>query len=326
MPALRQLNDDLLHVLDDIGEHGALDTLMVFERHADGRTLRAVQMQLQGLENEGYLHGVQLTVSTATVIKGRKKRTTRRQPTVFTLTPKGGDVVEQYCGERPPRVQRSEPSPETLLHRMTVVRTRLAFDRSCRAAGLTAPAWIHESDIRAQPNEKTPPNQRSRLFHRYETDSEQTVACRFDAACRVLLPAPTAESGDCPTAVIFGWEIDLSSEGRKQLRATKPAAIEAWLRKQSYREYWPDTNHLPTKVRIAWTVPSSKRIDGIAATTDNPALLATYRFLVQEDVQKRDLVLDAVWRTASGMKLPLYVPDTSSVRSTTMSAVENERA
>ncbi len=292
------LNDNSIAMLADIGEHGVLDTKMVHRRHCAEHTLRRTQQILADLADHGFTLTTTLTVTDVMQRNGRTKRVTRRVPAIHALLPKGADAVERAWGERPRRVLHGEPAPETLLHRRAVVETRLAFDASCGAAGLAPPDWIHESDIRPNAPKEMPPNQRCRLHHVYEIDG-QRVACRLDAACRVFVPRPPAQEQGPPSIIIIGWEIDLSTEGRKQLRRTKPAALAAWLAKRSFQEYWPEIASRSCHVRIAWVVPTPKRIPAILDMSQHEQLRNAYRFLTKADHAKQ-LATEPVWRTAEG--------------------------
>ena len=128
-----------------------------------------------------------------------------RIPTLPFLTDVGADLVESVTGNRPQRVLRSRPAAVTFLNRREIVRVMRAFDIGCDAAGLQRPDWIMEQDAWHTAPKHLPPNQKRPLYH----DFGHGITCLSDIACRLTIGA---------TVLVLFWEIDLSTEGCKQLR------------------------------------------------------------------------------------------------------------
>ncbi len=152
-----------IELFADIGEHGGLDTLMVKERHYPTVTLRRCQQKLLEFQRDGFLRSTNLTVCCASDGNLSPGAIEKRVPAIHCITERAAAAVEDATGIWPARVLRSDPKPETLLHRRACVQARLAFDASCAAVSLPRPNWILESDARHDLPADVPPNHRSVL-------------------------------------------------------------------------------------------------------------------------------------------------------------------
>jgi hypothetical protein len=98
---------------------------------------------------------------------------------------------------------------------------------------------------------KTPPNQRSVLYHSFP-DGPRTFSCRADEACSFSIDG---------TRFFVHWEHDQATEGSKQI-ARKARGLNSLLAQQAFRRYWNDVDH-SDKLRVFWTVPSTERMKAI---------------------------------------------------------------
>ena len=121
-----------LQLLSCLGEHSVLDTDMIHARFFAGVSLRRCQQRLALLEKQGLTRTVPLTLWSADA-------SGCSVPTVHSLTERGVEAVEAMTGHRPARVSRGDPKPETIHHRLQIVRTKLTIDDACRSLNLAWP-------------------------------------------------------------------------------------------------------------------------------------------------------------------------------------------
>jgi hypothetical protein len=86
--------------------------------------------------------------------------------TVFRLTQMGADLLAQRTG-RAVRLLRTDPKPDTLLHRVLVARTVLAISDGARAAGRPPPLWVLENDRWPDARRTVPEPEQYRLSFDY---------------------------------------------------------------------------------------------------------------------------------------------------------------
>lgn len=292
-------NDRHIAFLSALNTFGCLDTLYAHFHYFPHRSLRRTQQITSQLACEGYTFVAKIFAS---FVSGNNKApTTIRVPALSFLTPAGAEALFDCTGEEPFRVLRSSPQAHTLLHRSELVKVRLAFDRSLADNGMGIPDWILESDSRDDlptgKASKTPPNQRSVLYHSFE-DGSRKFSCRPDAACFFTVRA---------TQFFVFWEHDRSTEGRKQI-TRKARGLNALLQQQAFRRYWPDLESAD-KLRLFWTVPSTERIKTIrSALQDYPTVLGRSRFLIRpkddeigaDGIDTRQLVSDPLFYLPDG--------------------------
>ncbi|MFK7820081.1 MAG: replication-relaxation family protein [Planctomycetaceae bacterium] len=282
-----------IRVLQSLGKHGVLDTEMIHRLHFSSVTERRCLQRISQYLEHGFIYKTSLRVWYDHGEQGG------RMPAIYSLSDRGAQLLEELTGERPLRVSRSSPKPETLFHRLTIVRWRLAFDGAFEREGMAEPAWILEQDVRTDLTERVPPNQRSVLFHRFSVNGVP-VCCKPDAAS--LFSITTAEGNDYP--FVFYWEIDRSTEGHEQIRTQKIRSYAELLKSQPYLRYWPEAGQ--PKLRVVFACPRDsreRRIKALARTIQGTALEPYVRFVSLQHCQSSRLLRDDVWRDAAGRKL-----------------------
>jgi hypothetical protein len=286
-----------LHVLTDIGEHGCLDTIHIHQRHFASVTLRRCQQRLQDFQRAGLICSTKLHVTfSSDAQSGVATATTKRIPTLHALTDKGGDAFADTTGIRPLRILRSEPQPATFLHRWQCVQTRLAFDASTNAAGLTPALWLLESDVDPKAKKNLPPNQRSILHHTF-SDGISSIACQPDMVCLLIIPPDTS--------LVAFFEQDRSTMGSKQI-AAKARRHQSLVESRAYTRYWPALKK--PVVRVFWIAPSDERIQTIVQASEQQPVQRSYRFLTERRRDAGNRILDPVWAFPDGRMAPIYSP------------------
>jgi hypothetical protein len=286
MSAAVHLQERDLQFLLAVGELGMLDTDMIHHRHFTNVTLRRCQQRLAQLEGQGLTRSVGLTVWYG--------NGSGRLPRIHCLTEKGASVVASITGDEPKRVLRSDPRPETLHHRLAVVRTRVAFGDACRAVGLAAPEWILEQDRREDVDAQAPPSRLRVLYHEFPLGGK-TVTCQPDAACLLEIPRLEPDTGTTP--LLLFWEIDRSTESRKQA-LSKCAGYAALLESRSYRRYWPAAEQAP--VRIFWVCRSQARIDSLLASFRAQPVAQQFRFTTADELRAESALTRPIWQALDG--------------------------
>ncbi len=218
-----------------------------------------------------------------------------RIPTLHLLTDLGADLIEQQSGQRPPRISRSRPAPVTLLHRREIVRVMRAFDQAADATSLDRPDWVMEQDVWHEAPQQRPPNQRRLLFHQFENG----LTCAPDLACRFRINQ---------TELALFWEVDLSTEGRKQLRkASKTDGYVALFGQQAYRRYWPDLE--ACRQHVIWVTPTRRRFAALKDVMKGHPLAPACRLLSAECLaDPKQLLTNPVWETLAGDRRAMYRP------------------
>lgn len=218
-----------------------------------------------------------------------------RIPTLHSLTEVGADLVESVTGDRPQRILRSRPAAATFLHRREIVRVMRAFDQGCDAAKLQRPDWIMEQDAWHAAPKGLPPNQRRQLYH----DFGNGVTCLPDIACRLVIGS---------TTLVLFWEVDLSTEGRKQLRkASKTTGYVELIKQQAFRRYWPST--IDARCFVLWVTPTTKRFEGLRATIGKHDVGGACRMLAATALDNpTNLLTNAHWQTMTGELRAIYRP------------------
>jgi len=277
-----------------VGRYGLLSAEDAAEAYASLQ-LNSRQKRLRLLTKNGLICAVKLSVWWST--DGAQPAASRggRIPTLYSLTEEGARLVEFETGERPPRVLRSEPSPATFLHRRMIVRVMRAIDQACDAVTLPRPNWIMEQDVWRDAPQQAPPNQRRLLYHEFPGG----LTCQPDLAAWMTI-------GNTDLALL--WEIDLSTEGRKQIRrASKTDGYVALFNEQAWRRYWPD---LQTKRQyVVWVAPTLKRVRSLQEALRDQPIAPLCRFLSAEHLaDPSSLLTSPIWETVTGELRPLYRP------------------
>lgn len=219
----------------------------------------------------------------------KSPRVPRKKPSIYRLTVAGADLVEKRLGRRPPRPGRSDmPSVETVVHRLGVVKTRLAFDDAYRQEALPAPRWIMEYDTYA---DWTPTAKKHEQFLLAETFrvENRSLSCRPDAAALLHLP------GEPPAKVALYFEYDRSTEGEAQI-TQKLAWYATLFHNRHHLRHWPDAeNGIP---RFAFICPTVRRIESIIGWGRHHSGIAYCRFAVAKDVTPNSVLRQPIWLDA----------------------------
>lgn len=290
-----RITDRDLKVFRSLGEYGLLDTALLHRLHFKSVTERRCLQRVEQYLNHD------LICRTALQVWYSNARHNGRIPSIYGLTEKGADMLEELNGTRAKRVFRSSPKPATLLHRLQIVRWRLAFDEAFRRESRPVPSWIHEQDVRSDLSNPAPPNQRSILFHRFSSDG-LPVCCKPDAACLFTLDMNDGRR----VPLIFYWEVDRSTEGHEQIREQKIRGYTELIRSKAFLRYWPEAEAAHVRIVFACNRdPRERRVKALANTISGTAIQRHCRFISYQDCQPHLLLREPVWRNADGEKLRL---------------------
>lgn len=252
----------------------------------------SVLRRLRLLAQSGLTNAVKLAVWSATDESLSK---CGRIPALHALTDEGARVIEEQTGDRPTRVLRSAPSPATFLHRREIVRVMRAFDVACDKAGLEYPTWVMEHDPWHAAPKAVPLAHRRLLAHEFA----KGLSCHPDIACRFRIGS---------SELVLYWEIDLSTEGRKQIRkAAKTDGYTRLFNEQGWKRYWPDLN--TSKRFVIWVAPTQRRIRSLQDALRDQAISPACRFLAATYFSSSESLLTSdIWETVNGERRPMYRP------------------
>lgn len=266
-------------LLSELGELGLLDTDTIRERHfPSDKSRRACPKKLAQYESLG------LVRSAAIQLKGKDSK-------VWILTPRGAGEVARLTGHEPTRPGRSDPpKPSKLLHRLGVVRTRVALDDAFAAAGLPTPTWLMEQDTYPGANVSDPAPRRFLLYESFGRDST-LVTCNPDAACSAQLPRGWQ--------LVAYFEYDRSTETTARVAAKLPG-YATLLAQRTYRQHWPDVadRHI---VRILFICQSPQRVANLRQAFDQSPIQRYIRFAVERDLgEPGELLTRPIWYDHEG--------------------------
>lgn len=287
MPTI-QLQSRDVETLSLLGEIGLLDIDTIHRRQFVGVTLRRCQQKLRQYAEQGFVHCHRLAVW-----YGDRSG---RVPTLFTLTERGAEAVAEATGSQPLRVQRGEPKPETLHHRLAVSQVRLAMDDGFRALGLAVPDWIMEYDRRPDVDPQLPVVQQRTLYHVFK-DSDKPLTYLPDAACRMAVPREYRQPQAGALTVIAYWEIDRSTERRGQVLGKLPGFL-AVMERNAWRRYFPMA--LKAHVRLFFVCLNQKRIDALRESLKDHAVQKILRFTTLPELTTRQAASDPIWQDMAG--------------------------
>jgi hypothetical protein len=310
-------------LLADLGEVTVLSFEVIRRRYfPDDATGKSCQRRLR------YLTAAKLITPVAiTACFGRAADRHR----VYRLTQTGADCIAQRIGQAV-RVLRTDPKPETLLHRVLVAQTVLAMTDGAIAAGRPRPLWLLEQDRRPDAPRDVPEPQQYRLafdflavpiaagrpveqygWPVYDDPNATLIKSRPDAACLLTLGHATD-----PVALLF--EVDTGRETHAQLSRKLPG-YHALLSRRSYERPWSDiADGLPGAARVLFVFTSGERmrnvLDLIAAEptrtwaapgfyTPTPAdrqraaafIEANLRFTTLEELEASGCLTRPIWST-----------------------------
>lgn len=287
MPTI-QLQSRDIDTLSLLGDIGLLDIETIHRRQFPGVTLRRCQQKLRQYAEQGFVHCHRLAVW-----YGDRSG---RVPTLFTLSERGAMAVAEATGIQPLRVQRGEPKPETVHHRLAVSRVRLATDDGFRALGLVAPNWIMEYDRRPDMDPQLPVVQQRTLYHVFK-DSDKPLTYLPDAACQMAVPRNYRRLQSGMITVIAYWEIDRSTERRGQVLGKLPG-VHAIIARKAWLRYFPQAVDAP--VRLFFVCLTQKRIDALRESLKDHALQNILRFTTLPDLTTRQPASDPIWQDMTG--------------------------
>ncbi len=279
-------------VLGSLGENGLMDTDMLHVHHFADVSHRRCRQRLSLYQQHG--------LTRTTTLKLWTNESAQRAPTVHCLTERGVEVVLSFDssnGSRPLRVSKGEPQPATIHHRLQIVRTKLILDAACRANHLTAPQWILEQDRDPAASSELPPNQRRLLYHAFHGQSPCT--CQPDAACRFSVPRDLANPKSGVNDVIGFFEIDFSSEGRKQIANKLPGYVRL-LTERTYARYFPRTEN--AVVRVFWVCRSTERIDSLCERLTKEQVAQFFRFTTINELNPSSALTTPIWQDLTGKR------------------------
>jgi hypothetical protein len=279
-------------VLSSLGENGLMDTEMLHARHFADVSHRRCRQRLSLYQ--------QHNLTRTTTLKLWTNESSQRAPTVHCLTERGVEVVLSFDspnGNRPLRVSKGEPQPATIHHRLQIVRTKLILDAACRANGLTTPHWILEQDRDPTASSELPPNQRRLLYHAFH--GQPPCTCQPDAACRFPVPRDLANLKAGINDVIGFFEIDRSSEGRKQITNKLPGYARL-LTEHTYARYFPKTEN--AVVRVFWVCRSAERIASLRERFAKEAVAQFFRFTTIGELNLSSALTTPIWQDLTGKR------------------------
>lgn len=284
-----QFQDRDLAALTELGTVGIMSTEMIHERHfSPGESGRKYcQRRIRLYREHGLIESRQLELNL---------------PWVQRLTPRGAHAIEEQTGFSPPRPAKSEiPLGSTLLHRLGVARTILAFSDSCRHNGLPAMQFLMEQDQipGCQPTDHI--HERFLLYEAFGHGPER-VTCRPDASLLIQLP------GDWNLCLYL--EYDRATENEREISGKLPGyASLLHPTQRSYQRHWPTIAR--EFARVLFVVPRPLRGEQIAGWLRGEPGAEYVRIATETDLQPDRLLSEPIWQTITGEKKAILLPTDS---------------
>jgi hypothetical protein len=284
-------------VLASLGENGVMDTDMLHAQHFSDVSHRRCRQRLLLYHQHGLTRTTRLKLWTS--------ENSQRAPTIHCLAERGVEMAVTFNSGRPLRVTKGEPQPATIHHRLQVVRTKLVLDAACSLHRLTAPQWILEQDRDPAASNELPPNQRRLLYHSFP--GQPRCTCQPDAACRFTVPRELANPKAGVSDVIGFFEIDLSSEGRKQIAGKLPG-YSRLLTERTYSRYFRAADN--AVVRVFWVCRSAERIQSLCEKLRHEPIAQFFRFTAIAEFTAESALTVPIWQDVTGkrreiLRLPL---------------------
>jgi hypothetical protein len=285
--------------LVEVGEMGLMTTDMILTRHHAPKDPKGkephkyCQRRLRELKTAGIIESHKYSIDT--------DAGPRKLPSVHRLTIAGADKVEELTGKRPRRPARSDPpSPATVLHRVGVVRVRLAISDACSLAGLAEPAWIMEQD-RYPDAKPTDPAHKQFILREVFGHCPQRIVCSPDLAFLMELPGE-------PAWRLCGYlEYDRSTEGKDQIQA-KAAGLATLIHptRRLYRQHWGAIDC--DFARVLFVCRSAERIENLSAWLRTMPGAEYVRLATEGDIAPQQILTQPVWSTVLGEKKTILRP------------------
>lgn len=296
MPLHLQPRD--LQALLELGDVGLMSSDQLFPRHycPPGESVTRVYFH----RRMRALAAANLIDKTTVVLSGN--RGVQKQPAVYRLTTGGADELEKLTGIEAERVARSEaPSAQTLLHRVGVTETLLAFKDAAVKEGLPPARWLLEGDREPNSQKGQPRHEQFILMEAYQIGRDR-FTCRPDA-CVAL------ERSDPKRHTLLGYiEYDRSTEGQDQILRTKTRGYEEMLKARAFERHWPGV--IEPVARILFVCRSKERIRNLHDWLGRSPIARMYRFTLHEHLNE-NLLRDPIWW---GIGQDLSQPGTSIIR------------
>lgn len=272
-----------------IGENGLMDTEMIHSHFFPDVSHRRCRQRLTLYRQHDLTRTMTLKLWTSDG--------TRRIPTVHCLAERGVEVVLAHDASRKLRVSKGEPQPMTIHHRLQIIRTKLILDAACRANGLRLPQWILEQDRDPAASNELPPNQRRMLYHSFNGSPRCT--CQPDAACRFAVPRDLAKPEAGTSDVIGFFEIDFSSEGRKQILSKLPG-YSRLLTERAYGRYFGAADN--AVIRVFWVCRSTERIESLCERLAKEPVAQFFRFTTITEFTTETALTAPIWQDVVGKR------------------------
>jgi Replication-relaxation len=279
-----------LAVLSSLGEHGLLDTDLIHERYFSMVSRRRCLQRLASYQSLGITKAVHLQVWNGAASK--------KAPVIHLLSERGAEILESLTGTQPKRVSRSDPKPETIHHRLQIIRTKLIMDDACLKQGLTAPLWILEQDRNPAASDRLPPSQRRLLYHAFPAPPQPST-CQPDAACRLKVPHDISKPAAGVIDLIGFFEIDCSTEGRKQVAGKLPGYARL-LAEKAHGRYFADCEK--AVVRVFWVCRSWERVKNLCERIERDPVASYFRFTSASDLSATTALTSPIWHGVDGKR------------------------
>lgn len=293
--AARVTNRDI-PTLAGIGEYGVIDLKLCHAKFYAGFSTEWCRQCLRRLAEAGLVRETSLRVWFDAQSRSG------RIPFLYSLTPDGADVVEAATGITPRYVLRSDPTPATFHHRLAIVRVRIAFEIAAQREGLSPPRFVTEQDVQPDAPEDAMPQQRSRLYQKFQSPEGRIIICRPDATAVIRIPHPSGDDQLATDLATF-VEADRSTEGIAQCERKLPGYSVVFQRNK-FSRFWIGLQN--PVYRVFWIVPSPERIKTLSAAFRGKPVAEFFRFSTFADCQADRILTEAVWRDCFGEAMPLY--------------------
>ncbi len=288
-------------VLSALGENGLMDTELIHSHHFGGVSNRRCRQRNRLYQQHG--------LTRTTTLKLWTSDSSQRAPTIHCLTEKGVEFVVLLDGDRPLRITKGEPQPATLHHRLRIVETKLMLDAACRANGLKTPQWVLEQDRDPAASNDLPPNQRRLLYHSFFDPPRCT--CQPDAGCRFVVPRDIAKPQAGTSDIIGLFEVDCSTEGRKQI-AAKLLGYTRLIAACAFQRYFPQS--VKAVVRVFWICQTWARIDSLCEKLASDPVAQFFRFTTLNDLTSAQALTSPIWYATDGKRREIIRLPASSPR------------
>lgn len=288
MPIHLQPRD--LAAMSEVGDFGTMSSDQIFHRHYTNEETEVKRVyfnrRMRTLVKAGWLDRQDV------VLSGNKG--VQKQPSVFRLTPDGASEVLRHTGYEPPRVARSEaPSALTLMHRVGITTTLIAFKDATAKENIAPARWLLESD--KEPGAKVGQT-RDKQYVLYESYSQgrDRYTCRPDASVAVKLPNKHT--------LLAYIEYDRSTEGKDQIQRTKLNGYSLMFGSKTYLQHWPNTEK--PAPRIMFICKSKQRIENLQTWLASSTLDREYNFTLHEHLSENLFSAPIWWKLRDDVNGP----------------------